>query len=174
MAGWLERLGKDLAVRCEAFADVELTCREIVTKHSDAQFGGIRLVCEAFGRLEQCPADAVPARAGADDEFGDQRVVARRFIEGLEWDIREDHSETDDLTGELSDEDSSRVVSTARVHVSEIVVRHRVATAEARIKLAFCVLQLDNTGPTCITVAVPVRTNCGSRDIAHEGSSMAT
>ena len=160
----LERLREHFAVRREPFANVELTGGQIVAQYSDTELGGIRLLCESFGRSEQGTANAMPARMRADHELGDQRVVARRFIEGLEWNMREDHRETDDRTGELRDEDSSRVVSTARVHVPEICVRHRVAAAESRIELPFCVLQLDHTRATRVVVTVPVRTNCRRKD----------
>jgi hypothetical protein len=62
MAGWFQRFGEDLAVRYEAFANVELTGREIVAQHSNAELGGVRLVCEAFRGPEQRAADAVPTR----------------------------------------------------------------------------------------------------------------
>jgi hypothetical protein len=82
--------------------------------------------------------------------------VARRFIEGLEWDMREDHRETDDRTGELRDEDSSRVVSTARVHVPEIFVRHRSfslgrrAVARDILPPAACHPTPVNARPICV------------------------
>jgi hypothetical protein len=40
----------------------------------------------------------------------------------------------------LRDEDSAGILSTPQVHVSEVLVRHGVASAETRIKLPFCVL----------------------------------
>ena len=172
VARWLERLGEDLVVRCKAFADIELTRREIATQHSNAEFGGTRLECEAFGRLEQRPADAVPARAGADYKFGDQRVMARRFVERLERDTREKHDEADDRISVLRDEDGAGILSTPQVHVSEIFVRHGVARAETRIKPPFCVLQLDNTGPTCVAVAVLELANRKSSIIAHKDNSV--
>ena len=67
----------------------------------------------------------------------------------------------------LRDKDSAGILSTPHVHVSEVLIRHGVARAETRIKLPFCVLQLDNTGATRVAIAVLELANCRSYDIAH-------
>jgi hypothetical protein len=168
MVGWGQWLGEGFEIGREALVEVEVSGGVIVTKHADAELGGTRLAGVAFSSVEQRTANAKPAMTGADHEFGDQRAIARRFVERLEWNTREHHDETNDRVGVLCDKNSSRVLSTTGMHLSKVLVRHRLPSAEARIKLSLCVLELDNTGATGVAVGVLVLTNCRGNNIAHK------